>query len=190
MNIQDEQRNDLKYMLGEIKNDASLFQCASDKLKHNKDFIFKALFSNLDTFKYIPDDLKNNKKFMIHATMHFGIYPFKFASDELKKNKQFLRCVSKIIVTKFPFSFREFSDMMEYNKDVIIKTIKIYPSCIQYLSDKYLNDSNFMKQVFAVNPSALLYMPKKEFLENAKNILSDITKKKDNEPVIVASRAK
>jgi hypothetical protein len=122
------------FMVLIVKKYSDSFLLASDRLKHDIEFINICINnSNIHILQYIPDDLKNNNSFMFNIIQEYP-YAIIFASNELKKNKEFLFPILKM----FPFVIQLLSPEINIDREFIDLIIKENIIIKNYISNEMM----------------------------------------------------
>jgi CII-binding regulator of phage lambda lysogenization HflD len=133
----EELRNDKLFVLMAVNHNSIYYEKISDKLKYDKQIIHNAVMENYECkcLEYIPYEYKNNKEFMKKYIKYNGCN-IRYVSNELKNDEEL---VNLSIENEFRNGLEYLSDYYKDNEDFIKPLLIKYPRCFEYISKRLQN---------------------------------------------------
>ena len=133
----EELRNDKLFVLMAVNHNSKYYQKISDELKYDKQIIYNAVMNdyNCNCLEYIPTEYKKNKEFMKKCIKYNGCN-IRFASNELKND---IELVNLSIEKEYNNGLEYLSDYYQDNEEFIKPLLNKYPRCFEYISKRLQN---------------------------------------------------
>ena len=170
----------LKYLSNNLKDDdevvfeiintefcASNFKYASDRLKDNFDFVYKAIDNCVIFINHVTDRIKDNYEFILKGVQNDGLI-LEFASDRLKNNYIIVYNAIKNCGNALQYASNELKD----NYYIVYNAVKNCGDALEYASDELKDNKKIVltavkKSSYALEFASLNLRDNEKIVSNA-----------------------
>ena len=144
--LSDELKNDRNFIIELLKLEffGNIFKYLNSSFKNDEEIILLALKKDMDNFKFIDEGLKNNKDFIIKALKANGRI-FQYLDNKYKSNKEALKIA---LLSGYGTPFISASDELKNDKELTTLAIKNFPLMLKYASEELRNDVTFISELY------------------------------------------
>ena len=170
----EELRNDKLFVLMAVNHNSKYYEKISDELKYDKQIIYNAVNNDYNCLEYIPNEYKDNKEIMKKCIKYNGC-SIRFASNKLKND---IELVNLSVEKEYNNGLEYLSDSYKDNEEFIKPLLIKYPICFKHISNRLQNK----KEIIML---CIEKLKKIKSYENYNKILSIINDKNKNDKDIV-----
>ena len=172
--LSDELRNNYDIVMTAVTNSGLSLEYASEELQNNFDIVKTAVANDNMALKYASEELKNNYDIIMMAVTKYG-EAFRYASKEMhnnlsiltiavKKNKNLIKYAGDKILNNKEEVIWIYNNLNkeilkfaneEMQRQIIMQFIRNDDEILRYVSNKILEDKEFMIECIKINFDAM-----------------------------------